>query len=286
MGGSTPDGLGVLRPLRRLAARPRQGGIRPPATRPAAEHDDALRDRRAELGAGPRRRRRQVPRRRTSSSSRRRRRSRAAARHGTRGSAGRSATGSHRCSAMRTATLALPEPAGRHVVCALPPLTDSAGHVGSALVGETLTARLYAERQPARRRVGPAACSTVVRWTRARRAYKLEYSLSRDSDGWKRSTTVHTIWGFTSATPTGDYDVLPLLGVRYGMTCRRRTPRLAAGRSPSASSSRCPRRRVAAGVHAERPDLLGRRSHLGQGDSLELHPSGRAATAARRRRAP
>ena len=47
--------------------------------------------------------------------------------------------------------------------------------------------------------------------------YDLEYGLSRHNTAWRRSTTVHTTWGFDSATPTGDYDVLPLLDARFAM---------------------------------------------------------------------
>jgi hypothetical protein len=113
-------------------------------------------------------------------------------------------------------SLALPTRQGDALYAALPPLTDGAGHVGDTLFDETLTARLYADGALLLDAFDPLQLNDFP-VDPAKTHYNLEYSLSRHNPAWRRSTTVHTNWGFDSATPTGDYDVLPLMGARFVM---------------------------------------------------------------------
>ena len=110
----------------------------------------------------------------------------------------------------------LPNRQGDNLYAVMAPLTDSAGHVGSTLIGETQTARLYANGSLLVDAWDPLMLNGLP-VDPAPTPYVLEFGLSRSSAGWKRSTNVHTRWGFMSSTSKKDVDVLPLLGVRYAM---------------------------------------------------------------------
>ena len=111
---------------------------------------------------------------------------------------------------------ALPTRQGDEFYAGMAPLTDSAGHVGTALFGETQTARLYADGALVLDAFDPLQLNGFP-VDPGKTHYDLEFSLSRHNVAWRRSTTVHTTWGFDSATPTGSYDVLPLLDARFVM---------------------------------------------------------------------
>lgn len=111
---------------------------------------------------------------------------------------------------------ALPTRQGDSLYAAMAPLTDTAGHVGSTMFGETQTARLYADGVLVLDAFDPLQLNDFP-VDPGKAHYALEYSLSRYNTAWRRSTTVHTTWGFDSATPTGDYDVLPLMDARFVM---------------------------------------------------------------------
>ena len=51
-----------------------------------------------------------------------------------------------------------------------------------------------------------------------RQRYSLDVQWNRTNPFWQRSTSVHTVWGFSSATPKGDHQVLPLMQVGLPMT--------------------------------------------------------------------
>ena len=111
---------------------------------------------------------------------------------------------------------ALPTRQGDSLYAAMSPLTDSAGHVGSTMPGEAQTARLYADGALVLDAFDPLQLNNFP-VDPGKTHYDLEYSVSRHNTAWRRSTTVHTTWGFDSATPTGDYDVLPLMDARLVM---------------------------------------------------------------------
>jgi hypothetical protein len=50
-----------------------------------------------------------------------------------------------------------------------------------------------------------------------RRRYTLDVQFTRENTFWQRSTSVHTVWGFSSGTTTGDHQVLPLMQVAMPM---------------------------------------------------------------------
>jgi hypothetical protein len=164
-------------------------------------------------------------------------------------------------------SLALPTRQGDALYAALPPLTDGAGHVGDTLFDETLTARLYADGALLLDAFDPLQLNDFP-VDPAKTHYNLEYSLSRHNPAWRRSTTVHTNWGFDSATPTGDYDVLPLMGARFVMGLSDTNSAL---RGPGCHAARC---RVRDGEHPSGRHLLGRRQDLGAaaGDGLQALP--------------
>ena len=121
---------------------------------------------------------------------------------------------------------ALPSRQGDQLYAAMAPLTDSAGHVGSTMFGETQLARLYADGVLVLDAFDPLQLNGFP-VDPGKAHYDLEYSLSRYNTAWHRSTTVHTTWGFDSATPTGDYDVLPLMDARFvmGLSSTNSAPR-------------------------------------------------------------
>ena len=102
----------------------------------------------------------------------------------------------------------------------MPAFTDDAGHFGYPIYLEDFEGRLYQDGELVAQGDDPLF---LQYWPAEEpHRYRLVYATHRANGFWQRSTSTETAWEFTSARPTADHEVLPLLSVDYDLPLSER----------------------------------------------------------------
>ena len=123
-----------------------------------------------------------------------------------------------RVSPLEALTNGAPPPVreGDEMFISLGAFTDSAGHIGqSDMFSPEYTGRLYADDELVLEAGASIFLNTAV--PAGKSDYRLVTRFDRQNIFWQRSTSIRSSWLFSSDTPTGARDVLPLLSADYHM---------------------------------------------------------------------
>jgi hypothetical protein len=94
--------------------------------------------------------------------------------------------------------------------------TDAAGHwADSDQFNDAFSGKIYADDELVLDKWASVFMNTTV--PAGKHRYRVVTDTQRENPFWQLSTQVKTEWGFDSDTPKGARDVLPMLGVDYGM---------------------------------------------------------------------